>query len=256
MQRDGVIVNRLRFATRAACGLRSLALLLSSCADGPSDDGLDAGVPEPRAQQAAPPNSGDQPTFTAIRADGSGCKPGTWSSRFDDTNKSFSVNFFDYILYMDESVRLKSLNCAISVTIESPKGLSYAVTRLQYQMESQMPPGMIARQGIVYAFEGTGTAAPITDLRTFTGPLTQGIGIVDNVEFSRGILTWSDCDVRSDLQIRTTISLQNATPPDVGFFSMNFVDGSTTLRDGGLTAGSTAGSIRVDLATRPCPGSP
>jgi hypothetical protein len=125
-------------------------------------------------------------------------------------------------------------NCTLTVSATIAAGLSYAVTKISYEGRALLDEGVVAEQGVSYAFVG-GRSAPRVSQR-LTGPYEGGTAL--DLPFPESGLVWSRCEAPEPLQIRTSLYLENAQTPGSGFLSMSLTSGVLMLV--------------LELATRPC----
>jgi hypothetical protein len=199
--------------------------------------------------------------FESATAEGTGCKPGTFSATINVEKKTLSMTFYEYVLILSPDERAKSLNCTIKLKVDIPQYVSVAVAQVKYQARAEFPVGMIGRYSAAYAFGDTGTTLPSRTLSEVNGPRYAIFTIEDDVA-RENRLSWSSCTSKSDLQISTTLSLENSSPAQDGAFAMDFLDAiSRDAADRAIisavravaTAAPRAPSLEVQLATRACP---
>lgn len=231
--------SRAERGARAAC---LLALGLVACAGARDDSGFEAEV----ADDDAPPNarlSSEAPEqaqlIAKVDAFGSGCPVGRWESVIDQERRGFTVFFEAYTLALGTTDLVKTLNCTVTVDVDVPAGTSYAISTFSYDGPALLESGMEGRIETRYTFLGQ-AESPVFSHR-ITGPWERLFTFVDEVPMATR--TWSSCAAYRQLQIRSQMILKNGSSPGSGEMSLAHLDGSST------------GKLRVELATKACPGS-
>lgn len=169
--------------------------------------------------------------FARITANGTGCKPGTWTAEISPDGKAFTVAFGEYEAMVEPGQAMAIKDCTLSIGLHSPSGLSFAVSSFHYQGYALLDsPSMSARQTAKYYFQGNPVPAQEnrSDMR---GPFD------DSYVFSDRLLTgdfvWSPCGVERNLNAQTRIVLRNnPRKTGSGYLNTTSVDGEvrTPLR--------------------------
>ena len=250
-------MKMLRAGTRVSMSL-PLAILsiMMGCADPHGDDphttddlaSFSDDATEAAAQEFVPPSnsgelSGDHIKIESIRMTGRGCQAGTWSSEKVPESNAFTLTFNKYIIEAQPTATPTSyqLPCSISLTLRTPKNLSYSITSFQYFGYANLSNGMKATLLADYAFTGYGVANSPKEFRhNFPVPYDTTYAVNDDF-VARGIApSWAPCDITSNLQIRTRLILENSS------------DRPGVLAMDNLDARSQA-ALKINVQTGPCP---
>jgi hypothetical protein len=183
-----------------------------------------AAVAEEEQDSEAPNDApNDQITIRGVTASGSGCPAGSWAFILADDQAT--VNFSQYFLEADASKpTLQSLACNVSLTLNVPTGYSVGVSRLSYSGYAYLAQGVTAEQLVNYAWTGVGTISNNEAKHVFAGPYDSEYVVTDHIETRGAGIQWSPCDIRSNLQIRTRLVLNNPERAD-GYFKMDSIGG-------------------------------
>ena len=178
-----------------------------------------------------------------VTAEGTGCAPGTWRASLASDGKAFTITFSDYQVSLseDDERDRKSLNCAIKIAMNSPKGLSYAVSHFSYQGYAYLEEGVQGTLNTFYDFEGqaiaVGGAPRGARTDSFKGVRDDDFLFVHDVATRDQV--FSACGTQRNLMIQTSLQMVNSRPKRSGYLNLSAIDGRTS-------------SITLRLATRPC----
>lgn len=183
--------------------------------------------------------------FADVTAVGPGCKPGTWTARVSSDGLAFTILFSAYELKVNsqETMSAKTSNCAINLKMHSPAGRTYAVSYFSYTGYAFLEPGVRATLSTNYQFPAlvttsNGTTTPIGNRsEVLVGEKDLDFAYEHKVETTD--LVYSDCGTNRDLQIKTSLILQNSSPKRSGYVNLSAVDGRTS-------------SVTVRVLTKPC----
>ena len=164
--------------------------------------------------------------FAEVRANGTGCPAGSWNTSISPDGKTFTTTFSKYEVEVTPDDAFDVKDCQLSIKLHSPQGLSFAVNDFYYSGYVLLEKGVNARQIATYYFQGD--AATQSEARTeLVGPNDDTFTFADSIPTRD--LVWSECGVERNLNVRTTLRLQNATPKANGYLNLAAVDGSTKL---------------------------
>lgn len=227
--------------------------------DWPGTTPRDAGASRPTPTQPAPkqPSTGSgtgtritvpDPNgvyFADISASGTGCPAGSWNARLSDDSLAFTITFSKYQVSVSntDTTDRKSMNCALVLKMNSPKGLSYAVSYISYSGMANLEPGVRAVHNTNYDFTGqniqaSGATPRGAKTRTFNGPYNDSFVFEDKV--STQDVVFSQCGTTRDLLVQTSLQVVNGRPKKSGVINVAAIDGRTS------------GAIVVKLSTRRC----
>ncbi|MET0339440.1 MAG: DUF4360 domain-containing protein [Polyangiales bacterium] len=202
-------IAKTRLCLLALSSLSALGAL--ACADASTDPDLAPSAhteaePEAAALQVDP----SKITIGSVSATGSGCPRGSWEANVSPDGLALTMTFSKYFLEASPSKPvLQSLACTLSLGLDMPRGYSVGVTKVSYQGYAGLEAGMTAEQIANYAWTGIGAVSGTESKNTLRGPYDDSYLLIDNVE-TRGVgIQWSPCDIRSNLQIRTRLTLDN-----------------------------------------------
>lgn len=249
--------HEFRSAMAAALTLTALSVT-SGCADLSDVDERASHDGEPHAreerpaelaQQFVPPSnagelSGDHIKIESITASGSGCPKGSWTADKVPEGNAFTLTFEKYVIEAPASSTptKTTLDCTLSLKLQTPKDLSYAVTSFQYFGYANLSAGMKASLDASYAFAGSGVSErPAPFHYDFPVPYETTYAVNDDVEARGAATSYSPCDVSTTLTIRTRLTLENAGAAP-GILAMDNTDARAR------------GAMKVNVFTRGCPG--
>jgi hypothetical protein len=161
-----------------------------------------------------------------VRANGTGCPSGSWDTSISSDGKTFTTTFNKYIAEVSTSKSFDVKDCTLGIKLHSPQGLSFAIQKFEYSGYALLEKGVNLRQVSTIYFQGNASegAEGTTEL---VGPQDRTFVFSDQV--SNADLVWSPCGVERDLNVRTTLRLQNAKPGVAGYANLAATDGSTKL---------------------------
>jgi hypothetical protein len=212
------------------------AIATAACVD--EDAGAEAHV-VPLAQVVAQPVTAVR--FAAVTAEGVGCPPGSWSYSENAQNNTLSFNFHDFSVIIDPTMTSASSACTLVIKVDVPENTSFSLARVRYQAQAQLTGGMFAYKSSVYSFDENTVDPAIVYRNQVKGPALEVVTLDDLFDTNKGTFVWSGCAEDSTLRIKTTLSVQNARPPQDGLFQLGYLDATI------------APSLQVTLYTRPCP---
>lgn len=199
-------------------------------ADLADDDGVDVAAQQTEPVSSRTPNP-NALYITKVSAQGSGCTPGTWRESVSSDGEVFTLTFSGYDIKINPSTTSTvTKNCIINVEFNSPNGISYSVTKLQYSGYSFLEQGVTAEQSAYYNFSGVGVTSIDGSIvpaatRAIKGPYDKDFVFVDDVNTND--LVWSECGVKRTLNVRTRLTLTNSRPARSGYINVLAVDGAT-----------------------------
>ncbi|MET0339937.1 MAG: DUF4360 domain-containing protein [Polyangiales bacterium] len=164
--------------------------------------------------------------FADVKANGTGCPPGSWQTDISKDGKTFTSTFDEFAVEVSSSKKISVKDCTLRITLHSPQGLSFAIQNFQYSGYALLGKDVKARHVATYYFQGQaddgGEAS--TDL---VGPKDETYVFADDIATPE--LVWSECGKERNLNVRSTLRLQNADPATDGYFNLAAVDGRTKL---------------------------
>lgn len=170
--------------------------------------------------------------FAAVHANGTGCPAGSWDASISDDGQAFTIRFNAYETQVDETTPAVVKNCNISLKLESPKGLTFAIPTIYYSGYAFLEEGVKGTQSATYSFRDTGLSVAQKP-RELVGPYDA-----DFVFEHGGNRVWAACGTRSVVNVNTQLRLQNTTSGKNGYMNIAAIDDNA--------------KIIVTLAWRPC----
>jgi hypothetical protein len=180
---------------------------------GPSGDGgVDAGPSEVDAS-TPPPVPSD---FALVTANGTGCPKGTWSVEHDADGTAALV-FSAYEAVVDEETAVSVKDCQVALKVHPREGQSFSIADVSLDGYAFLEKGVRARQTARYYFQGNPVAAD--QVRAdLVGPVDDAMVFEDKIATTDAVSqVWSPCGVDRDLNVYTSIRVQNSNPPAHGY---------------------------------------
>lgn len=179
--------------------------------------------------------------FVSVTPNGTGCPPGTTNTSISADGLVFTTTFSAYEVQINNQTPDLTItkNCTLQIKLNSPNGISYAVTSFFYSGYAFLEQGVTASQQASYRFQGVSTT-PKSNRTTKVGPIDEDFVFRDDVATSD--VVWSPCGVERELIVNTQMQLRNSSPKRSGYANLAAIDGSTKLE--------------LRLAFRGCNGQP
>jgi len=191
-----------------------------------------------------------------IRAQGTGCQPGSVSTAISPDAKIFSLLFDRYEIRAGGSdPKVDKKTCEIDVEFSVPSGWSFTLSSADYRGFADVQAGATAFHEVLYTFDkfqnfaGTGVAPGFSSssskefvprppvgrtgsfsfsAREFRGPLSQEYSIHNELPVQK--LAWSPCDSSATKTLRISTALLarvlNAKSSARAMLSLDSVDGA------------------------------
>ena len=176
--------------------------------------------------------------FAEVKANGTGCPPGTWTTSISSDGQVFTTTFSGYVAEVNPSVALNVKDCQLAIKLHTPEGRSFSVQTFSYSGYALLQPGVIGRQMASYYFQGRPVPAPDSNRVELVGPYDSQYVFTDEVPIDDRV--WSECGVERDLNISTRLLLQNGDPRRAGYMNMSALDGTVS------------GKLVLKIASRVC----
>ena len=142
-----------------------------------SETSDDLALLAPIGQQASTPNP-EVPYIVDVKANGSGCPAGTWTTSVSPDGETFTTTFSAYEILLQPRQQLGVRDCILSLQMKSPAGISYAVSDFYYsgyaapEVSSASSGTSGSRATPRRQREGTDLRGPIGSI--VPGPVTTG----------------------------------------------------------------------------------
>jgi hypothetical protein len=175
--------------------------------------------------------------FAEVKANGTGCPPGTWNTRISNDGQAFTTTFSSYVTQVDPSVPLSIRDCQLAIKLHTPNGRSFSVQSFYYSGYALLQPGVTGRQMASYYFQGQSVPPAESNRTDLNGPYDNSYLFRDDIPISGR--AWSPCGVERDLIIQTRVQLNNGERRS-GYMNLSAADGS--------------GKLVVSLQSRQCDG--
>lgn len=210
------------------------AAALSLSAMGCATDDVDAeGVDQADGLALQAPASkdlkGGDAYFASIKPNGTGCPPGSADVSISGDGKTFTVTYSSYEATVDKNKTVDIKDCQLGIKLKSPSGLSYSVYDFYYQGYAFLANGQSAKQVAKYYFQGAPQANQREVSSNLQGPFDDTYTIKDTVGIADAV--WSPCGAERDLNIRTTLRLQNSSSKKTdGYINIAATDGEVDTK--------------------------
>jgi hypothetical protein len=179
---------------------------------------LFAGVPA----AADPPPQG-QITIEKLAVNGSGCRPATVATAISPDNQAFTVTYSEYVASIGPGIKAKEAHkdCKITLRLNVPAGITYAVARADYRGFGVLQPGVVGTQTAAYSFQGVND--PVVSSRSRTGPWDENWQFTDKPASP----LFGPCGKDRKLRIDTDLTVTAGSKPitDVSVVGMDSTDG-------------------------------
>lgn len=188
------------------------ALSAGACADAPETD-VEPGISDAddTASPAAQQSGGDgKIRIKSVSAFGTGCPSGSWDAFVSSDGLALHIGFDKYFLEgAPNKPTLQSTNCQVTLVLDMPRGYVYGVTKVSYTGYANLEKGVTAEQIADYAWTGLGASSSGSARSKLTGPYDKSWTFSDDVEERGAGIPWTRCDITSNLQIRSRLTLTN-----------------------------------------------
>jgi hypothetical protein len=137
------------------------------------------------AAPAAAPVAVDPPsgrvTIDKLSVNGTGCRTDTTVVAMSPDNEAFTVSYSTYLAQAGTASKNKDerKSCSITVRLNVPANLTYAISAVDYRGFAHLEPGGSASLSGRYHFQGSGT--PQYTLHTFASGLDDDWQVTDAV---------------------------------------------------------------------------
>lgn len=173
--------------------------------------------------------------FAKILPAGAGCPAGSWNVRIAEDGEVFTATFskYDLLLTKQDTRASKTIDCTLNITLDSPAGLSYAVTSLTYEGYTNITAGAQAEVQAYYSFSG-GTIRTVnggiirTTKKTIAGPYNDDFVYRDDVAMRD--LVYSECGRQRTLNVTTSLNLKRTQASGEGSVQMSAIEGHTEAK--------------------------
>ena len=144
-----------------------------------------------------------------VTVNGSGCPAGWGVVTRSSGGTSFEITSPAYFAWAggDADPTEFRRNCQISMQINKPQGLTYAVAQIESSGFAHLAPGASGVSRVSFYFQGMSPTTALSE--TFTGPMSgswQTAPVVDSAS-----LVYAPCDVDRNLNINTELRVSAGT---------------------------------------------
>lgn len=169
----------------------------------------DASISKPNDRGAA---------FASVRANGTGCPPGSTDVSISPDGKRMVVHFASFEAAVDKNKSVDIKDCQLGIKLKSPKGFSFSVVDFLAHGYAYLAKGQTARQLTKYYFQGAPQQNQREARTELSGPFDDTYSFRDSVGVADAV--WSPCGAERDLNIRMTLRLQNASNKTDGYINV------------------------------------
>jgi hypothetical protein len=165
---------------------------------------------------------------TTLRANGTGCRDGSWEGALSADGETFTITFSAYEAKVSPGQDAEVKDCTIDVDLGSREGTQFSVGSFYYQGYVFLEkPGMSARQTANYKFPDFHQRD--ADKEEMAGPVDTDYLFTDEVAPVNR--EWTRCRRRDSLRIKTRLMMKNdAARSGEGYINTSAIDGSLSLR--------------------------
>jgi Domain of unknown function (DUF4360) len=178
-------------------------------------------VPAPAG--ATPPPGGV--TIGVVTAAGSSCRPGTVAAAVSPDRAAFTVTYSAYLAQAGGGATAgeASQKCKLTLQIQVPAGVTYAVSQADYRGFAYLAAGATAVQRAAYRFQGDPQPVPVE--HAFAGPYSDDWQTTDHTD--PAALTYGPCGKGRKFTIDTELAVNAGTAgAQRNFIAMDSTDGS------------------------------
>ncbi|MET0341891.1 MAG: DUF4360 domain-containing protein [Polyangiales bacterium] len=180
---------------------------------------------------------GDAGTFFAeVKANGTGCPPGSWSVQLSADKQSFTIAFSKYDAEVTPQTTASIKDCQLAIKLRSRAPVSYAVQTFAFDGYAKLERGVNAQLTANYYFQGN-PANSIGQEVKVDGPYDKPFSFRQNVGLPEQV--WSACAIERDLNLTSRVVLKNGMPAASGRVN--------------IAQSSGGPQLFVALAQRACP---
>ncbi|MER5887663.1 DUF4360 domain-containing protein [Streptomyces sp. NPDC001941] len=166
-------------------------------------------------------------TIGVVKANGSGCRPGSAAVAVSPDNTAFTVTYSEYLAQVGVGAKPTDFrkNCQLLLNVNVPQGFTYAVAQADYRGFASLARGAGGTQKASYYFQGMSD----TDRRahSFRGPLEGNWQVTDKTAVES--LEYAPCGGKRDFNINTELLVDKGysdTARSTSFMTMDSTDGS------------------------------
>jgi hypothetical protein len=148
------------------------------------------------------------PYFASITANGTGCPAGTSSILISDDGKTFVTTFSKLEANVTPATSAAVSDCQLAIKVTGEVSMSFALTDVVFEGSAKLADGQNARQSMRSYFQGNPSVAGEATTE-IDGPYDDKVVFQNTVKTAD--LVWSPCGLQRDLNLRTTLRLENGT---------------------------------------------
>ncbi|GAB1643669.1 DUF4360 domain-containing protein [Krasilnikovia sp. MM14-A1259] len=164
-----------------------------------------------------------------VTANGSSCRPGTVAVALSPDREAFTVTYSEYLAAAGAGAKTgdATRKCKLTVQLQVPDGVAYAVTQADYRGFASLASGANAVLRASYRFQGDPQPTPVE--HPFPGPWADDWQVTDRTE----PVVFGPCGKARKFTIDTELTVDAGTATaQSNFIVMDSTDGSfgTTYR--------------------------
>jgi hypothetical protein len=167
-------------------------------------------------------------TIDKLKVNGTGCRSNTTAVAVSPDNEAFTVTYSAYVAQAGAGTKHKDERkaCSITVRLNVPQNLTYAVSTVDHRGYAQLGPGAAAALSARYHFQGAG--APEYSQHPFRSGLDDDWSVTDSVS---GTPVFGACGKDRKLDIDTELSVQaDRADAPTSLIAMDSTDGDLATR--------------------------
>jgi hypothetical protein len=165
-------------------------------------------------------------TIDKLKVNGTGCRPDTTAVAVSPDNTAFTVIYSAYQVVSGGSTKPPDARraCSITVRLNVPANLTFAVSQVDYRGFAQLEAGASATQSARYHFQGLGK--PQFTTHGFVGAVLDDWQVTDTVPPATA--AFGPCGVERKIDIDTELSVSAKAGGPTSLFAMDSTDGAVT----------------------------
>jgi Domain of unknown function (DUF4360) len=168
---------------------------------------------------AAPPT--DRITIEKLKVNGSGCRHQTTAVAVSPDAEAFTVGYSTYIAQTGPDARPRDAlrNCSITVRLNVPAGITYAVSHTDHRGFAHLEPGATGMLRAGYRFQGHGPRTGSE--KQFSGPFSDDWQVTHS---GPATPVFGPCGRDRKLDIDTELTVAASQPAATSMIAMDSTD--------------------------------
>ncbi len=179
----------------------------------------------PATPQVDPPTTPLK--IQTLKVKGTGCRPESTAVAISPDNEAFTVTYGSYFVEAGGDTKKKDgrKSCSITVRIDVPAGITYAVTNVEYRGYARLEAGAVGAHAARYHFQGSG--APGHTEHPFASGHKDSWQVNDAVPTSKRVFGACGKDRKLDIDTELTVRTDRTDTP-ASLVAMDSTDGGVS----------------------------